>query len=200
MKERKHYNFDDSELLARLRQGDEEAFSALFYTYKDKLYDFILGLTRSEHEAEDGVQDVFMKIWQNRSRLADVDNLNAYLYGIARHQIIDAVRQFARNIAAIDSLLDEQKEHTVSTPIEDVLSKEMNDALDEAIAQLSPPTTPCLRDAQASGEVTNGDWRSTACLYSYRHGLYQRCRKERPLLSPLTLPRTVFHHPFVLYR
>jgi RNA polymerase sigma-70 factor (ECF subfamily) len=100
-----------------------------------------------------------MKIWQNRSRLADVDNLNAYLYGIARHQIIDAVRQFARNIAAIDSLLDEQKEHTVSTPIEDVLSKEMNDALDEAIAQLSPQQRRAfeMRKLQGKSQMEIGE-------------------------------------------
>jgi RNA polymerase sigma-70 factor (family 1) len=138
MREKEYHILSESEILTRLRQGDEAAFSALFYNYKDKLYDFILGLTRSEHEAEDGVQDVFMKIWQNRDHLQEVDNLNAYLYGIARNQIIDAVRRFARNITAIGSLLDEQKEHAVATPIEDILSKEMNDALDEAIAQLSP--------------------------------------------------------------
>lgn len=126
-------------LLFRLRKGDEDAFSTLFFSYKDKLYDFILGMTRSRSEAEDGVQDVFLKIWQNRTQLNSVENLNAYLYSIARNQIIDAMRRFVRNTDALVQLLDEQKENTtVDTPVEQMLSKEMNDALDEAIGQLSP--------------------------------------------------------------
>lgn len=129
----------NDDLLFRLREGDEAAFSTLFFSYKDKLYDFILGMTRSRSEAEDGVQDVFLKIWQNRTQLNSVENLNAYLYSIARNQIIDAMRRFVRNTDALVQLLDEQKENTtVDTPVEQMLSKEMNDALDEAIGQLSP--------------------------------------------------------------
>ena len=65
------------ELLERVHEGDELAFRELFYKYKSKLFSFLLDITKSKYLAEDMLQDVFLKIWQNRLRMRDVKNLDA---------------------------------------------------------------------------------------------------------------------------
>lgn len=122
--------------LLRLRNGDEKAFSTLFYTYKDKLYDFVLGMTRSEREAEDTVQNVFLKIWNNRENMPAVDNFNAYIYSMARNQMIDIMRKFTRNTDALESITDERDTDTSRMPMEKMLFEEVKNAIDDAVAQL----------------------------------------------------------------
>lgn len=129
----------EAELLSRLQNGDEEAFAQLFYAYKDKLHGFLLGITRSEQLAEDLVQDVFLKIWQNRSSVSDVDNFNAYIYGIARNQVIDSLRRFARETYALDQLAESTSFATEgNTPLNALENKEIQEKIHEAVRQLPP--------------------------------------------------------------
>jgi RNA polymerase sigma-70 factor (ECF subfamily) len=83
----------ENQLLDRLRVGDQRAFTALFYAYKDKLYGFLLGITRSEERAHDLVQDIFLKLWKHRENLVDIDNLDAYLYSMAKNLAFDQLRR-----------------------------------------------------------------------------------------------------------
>lgn len=61
--------FDENELLQKVACGDEKAFTELFYSWKDHLYYFTLKFTESPQQAEDLVQDVFLKLWINRNTL-----------------------------------------------------------------------------------------------------------------------------------
>lgn len=71
-----------------LHDDAEQAFNDMFYAYKDKLYGCLLGLTHSEVEAEDVVQ-----------------NVNAYLFCMAQNDIIDASRRFVCRKRCLDSML-----------------------------------------------------------------------------------------------
>ena len=91
---------NESKLLIRLQQGDEDAFAELFYAFYDKLFGFLLGITHSKTKAEDITQEVFIKIWQNRSTITDVENINALLFKIAQNQAIDQLRKLSREALA----------------------------------------------------------------------------------------------------
>ena len=52
---------DDTSLLKALRAGDSSAFSTLFETYADRLYRLAIGLIQQPDEAEDVVQETFIK-------------------------------------------------------------------------------------------------------------------------------------------
>lgn len=88
--------FNEKEILSRLQDGEEEAFALLFRTYKDKLYSFLFSVTKSEAKAKDLVQDVFLKIWNQRSNATEIDNFNAYLFSLAQNQAIDQFRKSVR--------------------------------------------------------------------------------------------------------
>jgi RNA polymerase sigma-70 factor (family 1) len=132
-------NNDELAMLNRLRQGDEKAFTSLFYAYKDKLYAYVYSFTKSSEAAEDIIQDVFMKLWHNRERLVGIDNLNAFLYRIAQNKAIDELRRFSRDTLAMDEMFsDDDNKQRVNTPIEEMISKEVLKTYREAVSSLPP--------------------------------------------------------------
>ena len=64
---------------------DMKAYKQLYELLANGLYRFSYSLVRSAEVAEEIVSDVFIKLWQMRSRLSEIDNLRVYLYTIARN-------------------------------------------------------------------------------------------------------------------
>jgi RNA polymerase sigma-70 factor (family 1) len=133
----KHIRIRETELLLRLQNGDEAAFASLFYAYKDKLLGFAFSFTHSEERAEDVVQEVFLKIWQSREKIAEVDNFNAFVYRIAQNYAIDELRRFSKETLSLSSHFTAD-EVVVNGPVEDLLNKEIRQKIDEAVSQLPP--------------------------------------------------------------
>ncbi|MEI6277194.1 MAG: RNA polymerase sigma-70 factor [Prolixibacteraceae bacterium] len=77
----------ETELTEALQRGSVTAFERLFENYSQKLYRFSYSYLKSEAEAEDIVQEVFMKIWKNRSSLKTETSFQSYLFTIAFHAI-----------------------------------------------------------------------------------------------------------------
>lgn len=83
----------ESILVARLSDGDEKAFRALFHSYKNKLFKYSIRYVKSVAAAEDIVQDSFLKIWENRQQLNTDQQFGAYLFRIARNQIFNQFKK-----------------------------------------------------------------------------------------------------------
>lgn len=82
----------DSELVARLAIGDEDAFCILYARYWNRVKTFCQRFVRSEDLAENYAQDIFMKIWENRVMLDSSRSFSAYLYAIARNTTFNYLR------------------------------------------------------------------------------------------------------------
>lgn len=89
----KKIHSDDKKLVFQLLKGNAFAFENLFNQYAKKLYFFAFGYLKSKPEAEEVVQEVFLKIWQNRTSLNPELSFNAYLFKIAYHQISEKFRK-----------------------------------------------------------------------------------------------------------
>ncbi len=83
---------EDKSLLVRLKNGDREAFNQLFETYSPKLYFFCLKSFRNQVDAQEIVQDTFLKIWETRRRVDENQHFNTYLIAIAKHAIYDFLK------------------------------------------------------------------------------------------------------------
>lgn len=125
------------ELLRRVATGDEAAFRHLFYAHKAKLFSFVYDLSRSEEKAEDIVQDVFLKIWQGREKLAGVTHFSAYLLRVAQNHAIDQLRRLARESKFLSSLPTGEMTSS-SDPEEALLFKETQKIYQKALDSLPP--------------------------------------------------------------
>lgn len=84
---------EERQLLGALKRGDKQAFDAIFKQYASKLYYFSFELTRSEAEAEEIVQETFLKIWENRKAIDPERHFNSYLITIAKNKIYNSFRR-----------------------------------------------------------------------------------------------------------
>lgn len=83
---------DDRELLERLREGDRTAFEIIYRRYHVRLYTLALRYLKSRADAEDAVQQLFVKLWTIREALFVTQSLNGYLYGMLKHSVLNHIR------------------------------------------------------------------------------------------------------------
>lgn len=75
--------YNEAQLVASLSRGNLLAFNTLYKRYSNRLYRFALGYLKSEAEAEELVQEVFMKIWEKRSELKEELSFKSFLFTIS---------------------------------------------------------------------------------------------------------------------
>jgi RNA polymerase sigma factor (sigma-70 family) len=83
-------------LLHEVAKGNESAFGELFNRYGIQLNAYIFNITKSEPLTRELVQDVFLKIWMNRSCLRQIECFRSYLFVIARNLTFDCLKQIKR--------------------------------------------------------------------------------------------------------
>jgi RNA polymerase sigma-70 factor (ECF subfamily) len=85
--------FSELDCLRRLKQDDEQAFDALFGHYSALVYRFAYGYLKARTDAEEIVQECFLKIWERRQQLRDDMPLKAYLFTTAHNAILNLLRR-----------------------------------------------------------------------------------------------------------
>ena len=76
--------------------GDKKSLALLFRYFYEDLYNYGIKLTGSRDFTEDGLQDLFLKLWKTRDKLTEVENLRAYMFTSLRHVLIDSLRWYNR--------------------------------------------------------------------------------------------------------
>src|SRR6516165_6995335 len=75
----------DSTLLERFRAGDERALEMLLSRYETPLFQFLVGMLRNHHQAEDVLQETFIRALERLDGV-DPDHLRGWLFTVAYHQ------------------------------------------------------------------------------------------------------------------
>ncbi len=97
-------NFDDTELVAKVADGDERAFLALYDRYVSRVHALTLRILGEPMLAEEATQDTFLKLWSRaRQYLADRGSLLVWLLTIARRTALDRLRLEGRRPTLSDS-------------------------------------------------------------------------------------------------
>ena len=95
----------EKELLLLASEGCAESFTEIFHLYNNRLYVFLLKITKSEQQSLDFIQDIFMKLWTNRVNLANIDNLGSYIFRSAQNHAINAFKHKMNEIKIHSKLL-----------------------------------------------------------------------------------------------
>ena len=124
---------DEPEILKEVAEGSEQAFTKLFHTWQPFLATHIYRITESAVITEEIVQDVFLKIWQARETLGEIQHFKAYLLVVSKNHALNTLQKIAREFAR------QQEYAQTNTSTEDTGNHEAYYSLiDEAIEKLSP--------------------------------------------------------------
>jgi RNA polymerase sigma-70 factor, ECF subfamily len=95
----------DSEIIRRIKQGDEGQFESLFRSSYVSLVRYAKTLIRDHDTAEEIVQDLFFRIWKDKEKLQIESSLNGYLYRAVHNRCLHyinhnkVVEKYAREMA-----------------------------------------------------------------------------------------------------
>lgn len=123
---------------ALLREGDPEAFRLLFEAHLDRVMGFMRRHSRSHAEAEDLTQAFFLRVWEKRGLIDPGRPLDAFLFTVAHHLVVDHLRRMARQVRVSSPLSEEGMQWTGPAP--DVLAydRQLEEMYHRAIAALPP--------------------------------------------------------------
>ena len=93
---------NDPRILAALARGDAIALDWIWDAYASRLLAFATALLCSRHDAEEILQNVFVKIARNGPRLAAARSLKAYLFTMTRNEAMTLARRRGRIEIAVD--------------------------------------------------------------------------------------------------
>ncbi len=137
-------DFSEAELLAALRRGDPQAFAALIHRCGDTVYHVALRMLGSPEEAEEILQETFLRAFQHLKGFRGEARLCTWLYRIAYNLALMRRRRKEPETIPIDQPLRlEDGEETprelfdwCCLPEEELLRDELRSVLDEAIRSL----------------------------------------------------------------
>lgn len=79
--------FDEKVTIKLLAEGNRLAYTQVWHRYYDNVYRYTRKFLRSQEEAEEAVQEVFIRLWIYRKQLHGVENLDTYLFSIKKNVV-----------------------------------------------------------------------------------------------------------------
>lgn len=125
----------DVKTLEALRDGDHKSFEAVFIAYYNKTKTFINGYIKSESDAEELAQDMFVNLWINRKAINPSKSFNSYLHAIARNSAINFLRHKYVEAAYIGSI---QYDENNPSSEEELIAKELGLLIDDIVEKMPP--------------------------------------------------------------
>ncbi|QGY44639.1 RNA polymerase sigma-70 factor [Maribellus comscasis] len=132
-------NFDDMDrdkkLISLISCDNQLAFKQIFDLYHVRLFHFAKKYLKSEHLAEEAVQDVFLRLWEKRKELGKVEDFSSWLFQLTRNHVLNILKR-----AANENRIKEQIRKTLNTYEEHIdkqlFEKESLTILHDVIATL----------------------------------------------------------------
>jgi RNA polymerase sigma-70 factor (ECF subfamily) len=138
-------NDTDQVLLRQIGEGEEAAFNVLFERYRNKLYSYLVKISKSRETSEEMVLDAFVKIWTARNVLHEIDNFEAFLFRVAHNRAIDFLRAAERSKHAQNEIWKQMGELVAGAADEKILKADTEKSIQAAIGQLSPQRQEVFR-------------------------------------------------------
>lgn len=125
------------QLILEFAQGNERAFLKIFELHHHALYRHVIRFVKSPDLASDIVQDVFIKLWENRSSIKVEHSLKAYLFTIARNHVLNVLKRASIEESIKKEIITyAQQSHTSNE--DNVVYKDFTSFAEKAIESLPP--------------------------------------------------------------
>jgi RNA polymerase sigma-70 factor, ECF subfamily len=176
--------------LARARQGDSEAFRALVERHSRTVFRLAFRMTGNEQDAEDVVQESFLRAYRQLGRFESRANFGTWLYRIVANCSVDLMRaRQARHDQARGESLDEAGDLPAGdTPGPERLahSAEIAARVNEALAGLSPLERAAFTLRHYEGRSIDEIGKTLGLgISAAKHSVFRAVKKLRIALEPL---------------
>lgn len=126
----------DYTLIEAFQAGDEFAFVGIYNRYKGAVYAFCLKMLLDTEQAQDVMQETFLRVFENRGRLLKTSSFKSWLFTIARNQCLNSLRRSNRH-TDFDADV-EYKIHVLETPCSEMEKSEQVRFVSRYLAMLKP--------------------------------------------------------------
>lgn len=141
----------DARLLAKAKAGDHKAFTQLVRQYEQMVYSFSFKVCRDKEQAEETLQDTFVNVFKKLKQFDGKSKFSTWLYSIVTNNCMMKRRRTKLERASVSIHEPRMPEHSHgeetedtgakiqswnATPLDEMMSKELRERLDEAIVKL----------------------------------------------------------------
>jgi RNA polymerase sigma-70 factor (ECF subfamily) len=175
--------WSDEEVVRRVRDGETALYEIIMRRYNQRLYRVARAILHSDVEAEDVMQDAYVRAYQHLDQYSGRAPFGAWLTKIAVNEALARLRSRGR-IQELEAMFNGQDDAPIlmsnmKNPEQQVSSREMNQLLEEAILALpgSYRTVLMMRDVE---EMTTAD--TAAALELTEENVKVRLHRARALL------------------
>ena len=181
----------DAATVALARDGDSEAFRALVERHSRAVYRLAHRMTGSSQDAEDVVQDTFLKAYRQLSRFESRANFSTWLHRIAVNCSIDLIRsrphrESGHDAEDLDQLGNESFGPRHASPERLMLSTEVQERVTRAMSSLSAMERAAFAlrhfEGQSIDEISRALGLKTNAT---KHSIFRAVKKMRVALEPL---------------
>lgn len=128
---------NEQQVLIRLSNHDQEAFTIIYNAYAKKLFRYAVKVIKSTEIAEDTVHDIFVKLWDNAPALKIETSIQAYLYKSTYYYLMNLIKHNAVQGKFVDKVMTSAAQFSHCTE-ESILYKETLHQAQHAIDNLPP--------------------------------------------------------------
>jgi len=181
----------DRQLWQALKNGDAQALEALFRSHVVFLRDYGVRLCGREELVEDGIQEVFLQLWEKRQSLSEINSARVYLLVALKNRLLNALARKKRAQAAHEQygiLLDDESfslEEIFIAREEEAAKKR---ALEAALKQISPRQREAFylktREELSYNEIAETMNISPQVARNYVSEVYEKLRELLPAFKP----------------
>jgi RNA polymerase sigma-70 factor (family 1) len=135
----------------QVANGDTHAFTELFHYYNARLFPFARRMTKSDSIAEEIVQEVFLRLWVNREKVAAMDNPGAWLFLVASNLSLTHLRNAVNTAVKLAGAFRHPGAMVTEALLEELDGKEMARLVEAAVQQLPPKRQQIFRLSRQQG-------------------------------------------------
>lgn len=148
-------NVSDEQLIAKFQLGDLQAYDILVRRYKDQLLNFVYRFVGNRSDAEDIVQETFLRVYKNKHMYKEIAKFSTWVYTIAGNLAKTELRRRKRHkIFSVSNFVNEERDYDIPDR-EHSPEKKVDSAIQEEIIQKAIEKLPAkfkeviiLRDIQ----------------------------------------------------
>lgn len=129
--------YDERKILGRISDGDEDAFAVFFNDHYHRLRPFVSRFFKEDDQAEDVLQEVFIRVWLNRDQLPRIENIAGWLRTVTSRTCINVLRKDLTRKKHITGLTSQEPDQA-HTPEDRITADEIRQLVTRAVNDMPP--------------------------------------------------------------